>query len=120
MRPNFFRAFAAVTLPFAYILFFPAIGAIFDFASWQSIRTLILFSFVVTVAVGLLSLRKWAALYFSLPLFFYGIWLARTSIEQIRFPYNLLGMCEGAAMLLPLFVTIRVWRQLKWGGKWFF
>jgi hypothetical protein len=121
MRPIFFRAFAAVTLPFAFFLFFPAIGAVFDFtlSPWQSIRTLILFSFVAIVALGLL-LRKWSAIYFSVPLFVYGIGFAWTAIEQICFPFNLLGMLAGAAMMLPFFVTIRVWRQLKWGGRWFF
>jgi hypothetical protein len=69
--------------------------------------------------MGLLCLRKWAALYFSIPLFCFGLWLFVTSIERIRFPWNLLYMAEGVSLTLPLMVTIRVWSQLSWGKRFF-
>jgi hypothetical protein len=53
-------------------------------------------------------------------LFGFGLWLFVTSIEPIRFPWNLLYMAEGISLMLPLIVTIRVWSQLSSGRKWFF
>ena len=81
---------------------------------------LVAFLVVTTVGTGLLFLRKWAAIYFSLPLFFLGVWLAWSSIEQVSFPFNLLCMCEGISLMLPLVVTILIWPQLTGGGRWFF
>jgi hypothetical protein len=86
----------------------------------QEFSTLIGLGFVTLVGFGLLFLRKWAAIYFSVPLFCFGAWLALTSIEPIPFPFNLCYMCLGVSLMLPLIVTVRVWSQLSWGGKWFF
>ena len=86
----------------------------------EELRTLIGAGFVTVVGIGLLFLRRWAAIYFSVPLFCFGLWLAVSSIEPIPFPWNLLYMTEGVSLMLPLIVTIRVWPQLSWRGKWFF
>jgi hypothetical protein len=64
-------------------------------------------------------MRKWAALYFSLPLFAYGIAEAYCSIKQVIFPYNLLVMMHGTSLTLPLVVTIRIWKHLTWGRRFF-
>jgi hypothetical protein len=121
MRVNYFRAFGVLTL-LLDMLFFP-----FVLEAWctvnarpESVKILVSFTAVTMVGFGLLALRKWAALYFSLPLFSFGIWFFWTSIEQAAFPYNLLFMCVGLSYMLPLVVTIRIWNQLTWGGKWFF
>ena len=71
------------------------------------------------VGFGLIFLRKWAALYFSLPLFAYGIAEAYCSIKQVIFPYNLLVMMHGTSLTLPLVVTIRIWKHLTWGRRFF-
>ena len=71
------------------------------------------------VGLGLIFMRKWAALYFSLPLFVYGIMEAFCSIKQVTFPYNLLMMMHGISLTLPLVVTIRIWKQLTWGRRFF-
>src|ERR1700752_1782486 len=104
MRPVFFRAFGAVVLMISLpalvilttVLMFPLV--VFVFADppiempnlARELRTLIVFGFSTVIGFGLLFLRKWAALYFSVPLFCYGVWFALTSIEPIRFPWNLL------------------------------
>ena len=44
----------------------------------------------------------------------------KLQLKQIAFSYNLLYMCEGLALMLPLVVTIRIWRELTWGRKVFF
>lgn len=86
----------------------------------ETTQPIIQFLVVGTVGTGLLFLRKWAAIYFSIGMISYGLWFTWTAIVDVRFPFNLIWMCEGISFMLPLFVTIRVWRQLTWGGKWFF
>jgi hypothetical protein len=78
---------------------------------------LVVWGFATIIGAGLVCLRKWAALYFSVPLFCYGLWLALSSVEQFSFPLNLFWMFEGASLMLPLIVTIRVWPLLSWSGK---
>jgi len=133
MRRVFFKAFGVVTLLFSLpalivvtLLMVPIFMALIADVSFstptfrQEFRTLIGLGFLTVVGVGLIFLRKWAAIYFSVPLFCYGFWLALSSIEPIRFPWNLFYVCEGISLMLPLIITIRVWSQLSWGGKWFF
>lgn len=73
----------------------------------------------VLIGFGLIFRRKWAALYFSLPLFAYGISEAFSSIEHVTFPMNLLVMLHGLSLMLPLVVMIRVWNDLTWGTRFF-
>jgi hypothetical protein len=108
MRPRFFRLFGGLTL-----LLSPLVLA-------APGKSLVLFAAVVVVGVGLLFLRKWAALYFSVPLFGFGSWIALSTITMDPFPSNLLVMVYSVSLMLPLVITIRVWRQLVWRGKWFF
>lgn len=91
-----------------------------ELPSRNEFRSLVVIGFAWLVGIGLLGLRKWAALYFSVTLFGFGLWLFVTSIEPGRFPWNLFYMAEGISLMLPLIVTIRVWSQLSSGGKWFF
>lgn len=122
MKANYFRSFGVLTLLLDLVLF----GFIVDGFSTitsrlgPSIRMFVSLIAVTMVGLGLLFLRKWAAIYFSLPLFLFGTWLFWTSIEQVTFPQNLLYMCEGLSLMLPLVITARIWPELTWGGKWFF
>ncbi|HEX6728458.1 MAG TPA: hypothetical protein VF074_00530, partial [Pyrinomonadaceae bacterium] len=110
MSPNFFKAFGVVTLLVNLIPFCFATEAMLGpvESSWQITRVLILFTAATAVGNGLIHLRKWAAIYFSVPLFIYGIWFAKAAIEEVGFPYNLIWMSEGVSLMLPLIVTIRV------------
>ena len=121
MRANYFRSFGVLTLLLDFLLFF-AIDPLLTVSSspGRIIRIQVSCIAIAIVGLGLLFLRKWAAIYLSLPLFLFGIWFFWTSIEQVPFPYNLLCMCEGLSLMLPLVVTIRIWPDLTWGGKWFF
>ena len=74
---------------------------------------------LVLIGFGLIFRRKWAALYFSLPLFAYGISEAFSSIEHVTFPLNVLVMLHGLSFTLPLMITIRVWKDLTWGTRFF-
>ena len=86
----------------------------------QRLSRLVVAGFAYIVGVGLLYLRKWAALYFSVTLFWVGLSWALNAIEEIGFPWNLFWMAHGVSLMLPFYVTIRVWSRLSWGDKWFF
>ena len=122
MRMAFFKAFGVVVLLIDLPILAVTIAEI-SFAPktpfQNQLRWLVGTAFAWLIGIGLLCLRRWAALYFSISLFCFGMWLFVTSIEPIRFPWNLLYMAEGVSLTLPLMVTIQVWSQLSW-GKWFF
>lgn len=88
-------------------------------AGTQFLRGLVLLSAVEMLGFGLALQRKWAALYFSIPLFYFGVQKAFVSIYEIAFPLNLLAMLNGISLTLPLVLTIRQWRQLTWGRRFF-
>ena len=121
MRPNFFRAYGLIALVLSPLASADVIGYRVNAAPSEIewLRALFLTSIAVLVGVGLLLLRKWAAIYFSLPLFCLGVWEFLTAIPAGHFPYNLLPMVHALSLTLPLFVTIRVWNQLTWGRRFF-
>ena len=75
---------------------------------------------VFIVGLGLIGLRKWAAIYFSAPSLCIGLSVFWSSIEQVSFPWNLAYMLYGVSLMLPAVVTVRLWPYLSWRGKWFF
>ena len=112
MNANSFRAFGVLTLLLDVGLLIIVISEAIDNRLGPQSATV--------VGIGLLFLRKWAAIYFSLATSAHGSWLILSSIEEVPFPWNLLFICLGISLLLPALVTLRVWSQLSWGGKWFF
>lgn len=123
MRMAFFKAFGVLVLLLDLPVLLTSLAEIsssVQLPSARQARLVIFASLTAVVGIGLLNLRKWAALYFSIPLFCFGLWLSLSFIEPIRFPWNLFYMAEGVSLMLPLVVTIRIWSQLSWGGKWFF
>jgi len=121
MRPNFFRAYGLVVLLPAL---FSAVGLIDRYLSPLPIgaawfRHFFLTAVAMLLGWGLFALRKWAALYFSLPLFCFGVWEFFKSIPEVTFPYNLLLMAHALSLTLPLVVTILAWKHLTWGRRFF-
>ena len=117
MSRNYFRAFGALTL-----LLNPAIlGDTFFSAQTQTqfLRGLFLLAAAEVVGFGLAFLRKWAALYFSIPLFCFGLWLAFVSIYKVVFPLNVFAILLGVWLTRPLALTIRHWKELTWGRRFF-
>lgn len=117
MSRNYFRAYGALTL-----LLNPAIFADTFFRAHtqtQFLRGFFLMAAVEVVGFGLAFLRKWAALYFSIPLFWFGVRQVFVSTYAVVFPLNLIAMLLGVSLMLPLIVTIRIWKQLTWGGRFF-
>jgi|ERR1043165_2677177 hypothetical protein len=86
----------------------------------QPMKTWVAFLAVFIVGLGLIGLRKWAAIYFSAPLLVIGLWIFWTSVEAVPFPGNLVYMLYGVSLMLPAVVTVRLWPYLSWRGKWFF
>ena len=121
MRPNFFRVYGLIALLLSPLASVDIIGHSVNAgpSEVEWLRASFLTSVGVLVGIGLLFLRKWAAIYFSLPLFFLGVWEFLASIPLEPFPYNLLLMAHSLSLTIPLFVTIRVWKQLTWGRRFF-
>ena len=115
MNLNFFRAYGVVAWVLTPLVCTSAIDEYAPLTLMQTLRIVFLFAMTIMVGFGLIYLRKWAALYFSLPLFVYGICQAYFSIEEVTFPFNLLWMLHGVSLMLPLVVTIRIWKNLTWG-----
>jgi len=117
MNLNYFRAYGALTL-----LVNPAVFTD-TFAKAQTpahfLRALFLMAFVEVVGFGLAFLRKWAALYFSIALFCFGILLAFVAIYNIPFAINVYVIFFGIILTFPLIVTIRMWKHLTWGRRFF-
>ena len=117
MSRNYLRILGSVTL-----LLNPALFAdtfVRALTQTQLLRAFVLMAFVELVGFGLAFLRKWAALYFSIPLFCFGLKHAFVSIYAVAFPLNLLAMLFGLSLMLPLVVTISIWKQLTWGRSLF-
>ena len=117
MRPSYFQAYGVLVIALGFLVFpvsFDQPPTLMHF-----LRAVVLVFAIEIVGVGLLFLRKWAALYFSIPLCWFGIQEAFVSISDITFPLNLLGLLHGISLTFPLVVTIRVWKQLTWGRRFF-
>jgi hypothetical protein len=111
--------------------FFPVFGALVlllgpaKFVSFEKLtrvrafRELVLLAAVEVIGFGLVCQRKWAALYFSIPLSYLGVRGALLAIHVVPFPLNLLAMLYELLLALPLILTIRDWRQLTWGERFF-
>jgi hypothetical protein len=78
------------------------------------------FGFASFVGIGLLFFAKMGSSLLFDNAFCFGLWMFLTSIEPIRFPWNLFHMADGISLTLPFFVTVRFWSRLTWDGKWFF
>lgn len=121
MNANSFKAFGYLVL--SLNLFSTGIIEMlrgYDFSVAQPMQMHVAFIAISIVGLGLIGLRKWAAIYFSVPLFLFGLLIFLGSIEPVPFPWNLLCMSWGVSLMLPAVVTVRLWPYLSWRGKWFF
>ena len=120
MRRHAFQAFGILVLAFdaPFILSAPAWRSYWT--PQQQLRGFVVVGVLFLIGLGLLYLRKWAALYFSVPLFWVGLTWAVIAVEEVAFPCNLFWMAHGISLMLPLYVTIKIWSRLSWGSKWFF
>ena len=116
MSRNYLKVYGALTLLLTPTIFS---DTLLSRSQTQVLRGLFLVAVGELVGFGLVSLRKWAALYFSIPLFWFGVRQVFVSIYAVAFPFNLFPMLLGISLMLPLLVTIRIWKQLTWGRRFF-
>jgi hypothetical protein len=69
---------------------------------------------VLFVCIGLLRLRKWAAILFSAATASAGLWLIIGSILYVPFPWMLPNLGMGICLLLPTTATYLLWQDLVW------
>src|SRR5258708_637707 len=76
--------------------------------------------FVTMIGVGLLFLRKWAAIFFSLALVILPTWFTLDAIGESPAGFFVMMLVVAIVLILPIFIIIRSWRLLSWRGKWLF
>ena len=81
------------------------------------IRISSFFLLTTIVGIGLIYLRKWAAICFSLAISCFSLWLIIGSILYVPFFWSFINFFIGIISLIPVFITIRLWSLLSWNGK---
>ena len=75
---------------------------------------LILFSlYAVVVGLGLIRLRKWAAVLFAIPRVGVGLLWTVNSLIRHQMPLDLLNVAVGLIVCLPALLPFRSWHQLR-------
>lgn len=69
------------------------------------------------VGFGLLYLRKWAAAVFAVVSSSAGAWLMASSLRGVPYPWTLINLAVGAALIFPAVLVIRYWSLLSWGRR---
>ena len=69
------------------------------------------------VGLGLLHLRPWAAAAFAVVSSLAGAWLIASPLRGVPYPWTLINLAVGAALLLPAAVVIRHWPLLSRGPR---
>lgn len=117
------RAFGVLTLVFEAFILLVLIGQrnrLGPFPRRFIISICIFFLATTLIGVGLIFLRKWAALYFSLALVVMPIWLNLASLGEVPLAWNVMVFVFGLVPILPIIIVVRSWSLLSWRGKWFF
>jgi hypothetical protein len=84
------------------------------------ISVMVFFFATTVIGIGLLLLRKWAAILFSLALAALPIWLTLNSSGEARFAWYAMSFVLAVVSIAPIVIVIRSWSLLSWNGKWFF
>ena len=68
---------------------------------------------LIVLAVGLITLRRWAAVLVALAGAGIGAWLAIGSLLHVPWPFIPINMCFAALCFVPAMLTADHWRALK-------
>ena len=122
MSKGAIRAFGVITFILEAVILFVLIGQRYRLGPFPrrfTISICVLFLATTLIGVGLMFLRKWAALLFSLALVGMPIWLNLTSLGE-PLAWNAMVFVFGLVLIMPIAIMIRSWSLLSWRGRWFF
>jgi hypothetical protein len=84
-------------------------------ASIKSYGLLLAFAILIAaLGVGLLYLRKWAAIGLSLLMLYPAFWCVSAAVHPIPGNANWLGMLFALVLVSPSILTIKHWHALEW------
>lgn len=82
------------------------------------IGRLLFFAVALSVlGLGLIGLRKWAALVFSLVALYGSFWAFTGAIHIVPWSWNGIELSWGLFLVSPSVFTVRYWRTLVWRAK---
>ena len=116
------RAFGVITfvLEAAILLVRISQRSRFGPVTLRAVISISVFFFAATlIGVGLLFLRKWAAIVFSLALVALPIWNTVDTLGKAPIAWNLMVLVSAIVLVMPVIIIIRCWSLLSWGGEWF-
>ena len=123
MSATAIRVFGICTFAFGALVVFGSIGPReWSFGPPPKARLIagLVFMIVTTmVGVGLLLLRKWAALLFSLALVGFPIWIGIDWFGEVPIGVYAMLLAVVLVLVLPIIIIVRSWRLLSWRGKSF-
>jgi hypothetical protein len=67
----------------------------------------------IPVGIGMLFLRRLFAVLISVPSVGMGAWLIVGSVVHVPFPWMLINISVGCVCLIPGYLTIKAWNELK-------
>ena len=120
MSATAIRAFGVITFVFEAGLLFVLIGQRSRLGPFplQFIISISVFFFAATlIGVGLLFLRKWAAIVFSLALVALPIWNTVDTLGKAPFAWNLMVLVCATVLVMPVIIIIRSWPLLSWAAN---
>ena len=115
------RAFGIITFVFdvLILLAFNRLRLLEGHLPLRAIIAMAVYVFVVAlIGIGLLLLRKWAAIVFALALVVFPTWMTIDSIGESPAGFFVMMLTAGIGLILPIIVIVRSWRLLSWRGKW--
>src|SRR5215471_5484331 len=115
-----FQIVGGFTLCFAAILFGGGVFTIMRYPPRVPRDLLPLTAVVVALIVagiGLLYLRKWAALLVSLMGLYVATWQVQGALHPVSGYANWLGFLFAALLAIPAVLTAVYWRMLVWTSK---
>jgi len=123
MSAGTIKAFGIFTFLFEAFVVLAVVGrwSHYDDLSFRGIVPVTVLLFAATLmGIGLVLLRKWAALPFSLVLIGLPIWNTVDTIGDAPLAWNLFVFVCAVVLMAPVVIIIRSWPLLSWRGKWFF
>lgn len=89
-------------------LTFPIFGRLFFLAVALSV-----------LGLGLIGLRKWAALAFSLCTLYMSFWVFAESLHSVPWSWSGIGFWWGLLLVSPSVLTLIFWHSLVWRARKF-